>query len=149
EHAYYLKYQNKRGDYLNSIWKLIDWQMVSSNFLTALNDPLLKEIADDTWPEIKEFHKVMSQTFHPAEKDDLLPLQARSGEMLAKAILLKESVIPVNYQKPEIKAAMLKLVKDCDELDKLVKKNAKKIVLKTKIIQAHDTFHVIQGLCKD
>ena len=149
EHAYYLKYQNKRGDYLNSIWKLIDWQMVSANYLTALNDPLLKEIADDSWPEIKEFHKVMSQTFHPAEKDDLLPLQARSGEMLAKAILLKESVIPVNYQKPEIKAAMLKLVKDCDELDKLVKKNAKKIVLKTKIIQAHDTFHVIQGLCKD
>ncbi|MEY3085547.1 MAG: hypothetical protein RL037_1727 [Bacteroidota bacterium] len=149
EHAYYLKYQNKRADYLNNIWNLIDWQIVSANYIAALNDPLLKEIEDDSWPEIKDFHKVMSQTFHPAEKDDFIPLQARSGEMRAKSLLLYESVIPSRYQKPEVKANLLKLVKECEELDKLVKKNAKKIVLKAKIIQAHDTFHVIQGLCKD
>jgi len=149
EHAYYLKYQNKRGDYLNSVWQLIDWKMVSSNYLAALNDTLLQEIADDTWPEIKEFHKVMAQTFHPVEKNDFLPIQARSGEMLAKAILLRESVIPMSYQKPEIKAALIKLVKECNELDKLVKKNTKKILIKTKMFQAHDTFHIIQGLCKD
>ncbi|MFN0274759.1 MAG: superoxide dismutase [Chitinophagales bacterium] len=29
EHAYYLKHQNKRADYLNSIWNVIDWGMVS------------------------------------------------------------------------------------------------------------------------
>lgn len=32
EHAYYLKYQNKRVDYLNNIWALIDWNEVSHRF---------------------------------------------------------------------------------------------------------------------
>ena len=35
EHAYYLKYQNKRGDYLNAIWNVIDWDVVSKRFLAA------------------------------------------------------------------------------------------------------------------
>jgi len=33
EHAYYLKYQNKRADYLNSIWNVIDWTIVSNNYI--------------------------------------------------------------------------------------------------------------------
>lgn len=32
EHAYYLKYQNKRGDYLSSIWNVINWQEVSRRY---------------------------------------------------------------------------------------------------------------------
>ena len=33
EHAYYLKYQNKRADYLKNIWKIINWEFVSTKYL--------------------------------------------------------------------------------------------------------------------
>jgi len=32
EHSYYLKYQNKRADYLESFWSVINWQDVSERF---------------------------------------------------------------------------------------------------------------------
>lgn len=32
EHAYYLKYQNKRADYLKNIWNVINWRLVSAYF---------------------------------------------------------------------------------------------------------------------
>jgi superoxide dismutase len=149
EHAYYLKYQNKRGDYLGAIWNLIDWNIISEKYSSALIDPLLIQIEKDAWPELKDFHRVMSQTLHPSENGNLEPLRKRSGELLAKAILLKNSMPPAPFQKTEITTALYELEKKCAEIHKLNGKNAKDELLKKKITEAHDTFHVVQGLCHD
>jgi Fe-Mn family superoxide dismutase len=36
EHAYYLKYQNKRADYINAWWDIINWQEVENRYTFAL-----------------------------------------------------------------------------------------------------------------
>ena len=49
--------------------------MVAATFASA------QQKAAENWTELKAFHEVMSQTFHPAEKGDLKPIRARAGEI--------------------------------------------------------------------
>lgn len=34
EHAYYLKYQNRRAEYVDAFWNVIDWDIVSSKYVS-------------------------------------------------------------------------------------------------------------------
>ena len=36
EHAYYLKYQNRRVDYIDAFWNVVDWERAEQNYRDAL-----------------------------------------------------------------------------------------------------------------
>ncbi|MGH2643391.1 MAG: Fe-Mn family superoxide dismutase, partial [Chitinophagaceae bacterium] len=36
EHAYYLKYQNRRGDYVNAFWNLVRWDVIADRYAKAV-----------------------------------------------------------------------------------------------------------------
>jgi superoxide dismutase len=144
EHAYYLKYQNKRGEYLGNVWSVINWNEVSKRY-----ESLVPKGKFDDWPAIKEFHKVMSETFHSAEDGNLEPIRKLSTVMVERAVALSKSVIPSEFDKKEVKAAIADLVKESKKLDDLVQKKAKDADITAKLTQLHDIFHKIVGLCSE
>jgi superoxide dismutase len=147
EHAYYLKYQNKRTDYLTAILGAINWEEVNKLYTAALTGPLLKTIEMDTWNELNIFHGVMSQTFHPSEEGNLQPIRERSAEMLEKARVLQSGKIPMSFNTPEIKKSIDDLVKGSAALNQLVIAKADDKTVTKKLSELHDVFHTIQGLC--
>jgi superoxide dismutase len=147
EHAYYLKYQNKRGDYLSVIWNVVNWEVVSQKYEAAMKDPLLAYIEKDSWKALKEFHKVLAETFHPVEENNFEPIKTRSAELAMKALNLSQSVIPKPFQKEEITSVLDNMVKQTNALHKLISKRAKDEVIKTKMIEIHDLFHSVEEKC--
>jgi len=153
EHAYYLKHQNKRNDYIYAIWSILDWGVISQKYEDALKDPVLVSIKSDNWTELKAFHKVMSLTFHAAEKKDFKPIVDRHQELMIKAFLLKNSEIPVLGMEERLKItkSLSKLEKQTHELDAFISANKKvtnELIMK-RLIAIHDSFHEVMGLCKE
>lgn len=100
------------------------------------------------WEELKAFHSVMGQTFHPSEEGNLTPIKTRSAELVKKAKELDASTPPASYNRPDIKAALKELVTEAEKMDKAVKQKKSDAELTQQISVVHDAFHKIAGLCK-
>jgi 16S rRNA C967 or C1407 C5-methylase (RsmB/RsmF family) len=101
------------------------------------------------WPEMKNFHKYMSTTFHPAEEGNLAPLKAKADSLYYAAKAWMGSPIPSNFKADETTAALKKLNVQCNDIWAAVqggKTSDEK--LKEMITEAHDTFHKIAGECR-
>lgn len=103
----------------------------------------------DKWPQLNDFHEVMSQTYHPSEEGDLDPIRTRIDEMVKKANTLNDSEAPKEFQTPEIAAAQKKLVSGSESLQDLIADDADDEKVTAVLEALHDVFHEIVGLCKE
>ena len=103
----------------------------------------------DSWAELKDFHAVMSQTFHPSEEGNLEPLKTRSEEMATKAAAILKSDIPAEFKTPAILASAEKLQLKSKALHKMVVAKSSDAELTKSLAELHDVFHEIVGLCSE
>jgi Fe-Mn family superoxide dismutase len=62
EHSYYLKYQNKRDDYIHNFWEVVNWKFVNELYLkkTKKDKKLVKESYQATKSDFAKYSSIFS-----------------------------------------------------------------------------------------
>ena len=102
----------------------------------------------EKWAELKSFHGVMSQTFHPSEKGDYKPIRSRAGEMLEKAEALQKSTPPAEFNNEKMKMAVANLVASVKAVKNAVDKNDTDEKIGKLLSASHDAFHQVMEKCE-
>ena len=90
EHAYYLRYRNKRDEYINKFWNHINWEFVNELFVNKtkkkLNESLVRALLEneETQPDMK---KLMSREL---QKIRLIPLDSEAANEAIDNIITAE-----------------------------------------------------------
>ncbi|MEO8150774.1 MAG: hypothetical protein ABI723_24285 [Bacteroidia bacterium] len=108
----------------------------------------LSATAKSDWKELKDFHSVMSKSFHPSEEGNLQPVKDMAADLVAKAKAWKASEVPADYNKELTTETLTKLLSKCEEVQAAVVAKKSDEDLKKLISEAHDIFHRIVEKCR-
>lgn len=100
------------------------------------------------WSQLEAFHKVLSKTFHPAEKGDFKPVRERMPELKKAMSNLIGNPFPEQYQTDDMKILVAQLDDQIAILHKMVDAKAEDKEVMIPLGQAHEIFHKISGVCK-
>ena len=103
-----------------------------------------------SWKEMNAFHKVLAETWHPASKQDLVPLRVRANELKAVAdawAASKAPESPVSCASEEVKAAITKVAKDTRGIALMIVAGADDTWLAASLKGVHDSFEAVEKAC--
>jgi Fe-Mn family superoxide dismutase len=99
EHAYYLKYQNKRDEYINNFWNHINWDFVNDLYGTKSKKKLnesIKQIIVENDTMDQDLKKAMSREL---QKIRLIPLDAEASREAIDNIISAEIERGLNFNR--------------------------------------------------
>lgn len=102
------------------------------------------------WKEMNAFHKVLGATWHPASKNDLVPLRVRARELRAAAdawAASKAPESPASCGSEEVHAAIVKVARDMRAIVLMISAEADDSWLAGSLKAVHDSFETVEAKC--
>lgn len=137
EHAYYLKYQNNRGDYLKAIWQIINWEEVAKKYNEALNSPLLNRLDNKSLLDTKyQLTKAGKELFHSENSltSTQFKVQANSFNSVVESAMEKDTFMNTKYGK--------ELMQEATKLNLYTFKNKSEKKVRQQLNNLHKTYHL-------